>query len=60
MCETCIHKDVIERNRMNIEGNGKPGIKGDVAVIKMTNKLILALNSITLGAIIKLLFFGAK
>ena len=59
MCPDCEQKAIVERNRVAIEGNGKPGLKSDMAVLKMQSKIIMSINFLTLGAIVKILFFGA-
>jgi len=59
MSEDCDQREIVERNRQAIEGNGKPGLKSDMAVVKFKSNIIISLNLLILSAIVKLLFFGA-
>lgn len=40
------------------KGNGTPSLVSSVATINVTNKIILGLQTLTIAAIIKMLFFG--
>jgi len=58
--QLCVdHKKRTEKIEDAIFGNGRAGLISDVAQVKVTNKIILTLNIVMLGAVIKLLFFGA-
>ena len=44
MCEDCKFEETIN-------GNGKPGLKSDMAVVKITNRIIIGMNSAILIAL---------
>ena len=64
----CIaHMEKTERLERIIEGNGQPGLIANVQSViikveqlKNTNKIIMTLQMLILGAIVKIIFFGGK
>ena len=57
--EACIaHQEKTEDLKKAVFGNGRPGLTYDMAQIKVTNKIILTLQTLMLCAIIKIVFFG--
>jgi hypothetical protein len=57
MDHECSQKETVERNRRAIEG--KDGLISDMAVVKFKTNIIITLNTVILGAMVKILFFGA-
>ena len=54
-CES--HKEKTDKLWTTLFGNGRQGLISDVVSIKVTNKIILSINLLMLGAIIKIIFF---
>ena len=55
-CEAHIEKT--NELRKTIYGNGKPGLAYDMIQVKITNKIILALQLLMFGALAKIIVVG--
>ena len=58
--ECVAHKEKTEELRKTVFGNGTAGLKYELIAVKIKTNIILGLQTVILGTLIKIVFFGGK